>query len=293
MLLVTQTHVLDRRFGMKKTIEMLAEAGFDGIDLSMFEMTYNPDSALNSPDRFNILKNYQKIAESCNITFRQAHAPFSFKDRTDEGWEKENVPAIKRSIEAAGFLGIQEIVVHPKMMPPHTYNKDKLLEINLELYNSLKETAKASGTKIALENMWERDPRRKNIIVDSVCASPEEINQYLDALNDEVFTFCLDVGHCALVGREPQDMIRTLGKTIGALHVHDTDYIDDLHTLPYIAKHNWNEITAALGQIGYDGDFTFESDNFINRFDESMTKDVLDFMVKVGRNLISKVEAAK
>ena len=163
----------------------------------------------------------------------------------------------------------------------------------MEFYNGLKETALKSGTKIALENMFELDRRRRNIIVDAVCETVEEINRYLDALGNEAFTFCLDVGHCAVCGREPQDVIRALGKRIGALHVQDNNYVEDLHTLPYISKINWKEVTLALGQSGYEGDLTFEADNFVNRFDDGMTPYAVDFMAKVGKDLVAKVEAAR
>ena len=293
MLLVTQTHVLAKRYGLEKAIEMLANAGFDGLDLSMFDMTYDPDSLINSPDRFKKLAEIQKLADSCGIKFRQAHAPFVFTDRTEEGFREVTVPILKRSIETAGFLGVKAIVVHPIWTVPHMYNVEKNFETNMEFYNGLKETALKSGTKIALENMFELDRRRRNIIVDAVCETVEEINRYLDALGNEAFTFCLDVGHCAVCGREPQDVIRALGKRIGALHVQDNNYVEDLHTLPYISKINWKEVTLALGQSGYEGDLTFEADNFVNRFDDGMTPYAVDFMAKVGKDLVAKVEAAR
>ena len=38
MLLSTQTEFLGKRFGIEKTIEILAKAGFDAIDYSQFEL---------------------------------------------------------------------------------------------------------------------------------------------------------------------------------------------------------------------------------------------------------------
>jgi sugar phosphate isomerase/epimerase len=48
-----------------------------------------------------------------------------------------------------------------------------------------------------------------------------------------------------------------------ALHVHDNDYIDDRHTLPGLGRMDWEEIMKALAEIDYDGDFTYEADNFL------------------------------
>ena len=41
MLLVTQTDMLGRYFGDIKAVEMIADAGFDAIDYSMFEIWDN------------------------------------------------------------------------------------------------------------------------------------------------------------------------------------------------------------------------------------------------------------
>ena len=56
---------------------------------------------------------------------------------------------------------------------------------------------------------------------------------------------------------------------------------------------NWDAITKALGQIGYQGDFTFEADSFLERFDSDTVGEAVRFMAGIGRKLIAKIEAAK
>ena len=58
-------------------------------------------------------------------------------------------------------------------------------------------------------------------------------------------------------------------------------------------KMNWDAITKALGEIGYEGDFTYEADTFLVRFDEDTIPDALKFMAAIGRKLIAKIEAAR
>ena len=93
MLLVTQTHVLDKRFGMKKTIELLAEAGFDGIDLSMFEMTYNPDSALKPPTDSIFLKIIKKSQNhAISLSDRHTRRFLSKTELTKDGRKRTFPP---------------------------------------------------------------------------------------------------------------------------------------------------------------------------------------------------------
>ena len=97
-----------------------------------------------------------------------------------------------------------------------------------------------------------------------------------------------------MVGVEPEDAIRYLGaKRLQSLHVHDVDYITDLHTLPYQGKVNWAEITKALKEIGYEGDFTYEADNFLGRIPASEIQTGVNYMAALGRRLMAKIDAAR
>ncbi|MBR2127888.1 MAG: hypothetical protein IJ940_03355, partial [Bacteroidales bacterium] len=41
---------------------------------------------------------------------------------------------------------------------------------------------------------------------------------------------CVDVGHAAISGPDPEELIRGLdNKTLGCLHIHDNDYLHDQH----------------------------------------------------------------
>lgn len=89
-------------------------------------------------------------------------------------------------------------------------------------------------------------------------------------------------------------MVRALGHDrLGALHVHDTDLIRDLHTLPYMGKQNWNEICRALGQIKYEGVFTYEAECFLRPYDDDFLPTALKFMHDTGRMLIKKIEKSR
>ena len=172
-------------------------------------------------------------------------------------------------------------------------HEEEIFEKNMEFFRSLLPYAKEFGVKIALENMWQKEPKR-GYIYPSACGTAKEFARYIDTLDSEYFVACLDLGHCGLVGEEAQDAIRILGHDrLKALHVHDNNYKEDTHTLPGLMMMNWDEITRALADIDYSGEFTYEADNFLKNFDNAFKPEAVRFMVKRGRDLIAKIEAHK
>ena len=49
------------------------------------------------------------------------------------------------------------------------------------------------------------------------------------------------------------------------MHVHDNNYMEDLHMPPFTCKLNWKAIAQALHDINYTGDVTLEDDGFISK----------------------------
>lgn len=289
MILSTQTDVVFRTVGYEKGIPMFAMAGFDAIDYSMFMMS-DDKCELNTGDVIAHAEKLRKCAEANGIRFNQAHAPFpGWRENNDE-YNKKMPDRVIRAIKMAGVLGCAQIIVHPI---PISGGLDAQKEFNMNYYRALEAVALEYGTKIALENMWGYDSRR-NYIVPNVCSLGADLADYYDTLgNEKAFTVCLDLGHCGLVGEEPDVAIRALGDRLGALHVHDNNYRDDTHTMPYTlgCSMNWNNITKALGEIDYKGDFTYEADNFLVRLPVEALPTGLSYMEKIGRLLISKIDA--
>lgn len=285
MKLVNQTERIGVRLGDKEAVRIICEAGFDGIDFSMFRMK-NDDDILNSSEYKSHIKELKKIADSCGVPFEQAHSPFpSAKDGNCE-YNEKIFEKLKRSLEIAGMLDAKICVVHPVVF------KENQFEKNMELYHSLEPYAADYGVKIALENMWGWDDVQKKI-VPNVCSVAEEFNRYVDELNPAHFTACLDLGHCGLVGETAGGMIRQMGQRLGCLHIHDNDNFNDSHTLPYLDEMDWDDILKALGEIDYQGHFTYEADNFLLKFPDDLLPACEKFMHDVGRSMIEKIESCR
>ena len=291
MQLVTQTLHLTKLYDERTAIRMLAEAGFDGIDFSMFHLTEGNDHPLLTDHWREEAQSLRAFAESLGMPFVQGHAPYSFRDRTPDGWRKHNFARTVRAIEIAGVLGIRELVVHPMQFLPYKQNAETLHQYNMEFYRALIPHAQKAGVRICLENMWQRNSKRGNMITHSTCSRAEEAAAWVDELNTPAtIGYCLDLGHCGLVELDAADEIRKLGHRITALHVHDNDFIQDQHILPYQGNADWKEILSALKEVGYQGPFTFEADMFLSHTPEPLLPTALKLMAELGRYMIAQIE---
>lgn len=289
MNLSTQTDVAGKRFGEEKAIRWICEAGFDCIDYSMFAMQED-DCVLNLSDYERYALSLKKTAEEYGKFFNQAHAPFPSYKVNDEEYSRKIFPKIIRSIEIAGILGVKNIVVHPTDFGKKS---EENLQLNFEFYNKLQPTCKEYGVKAAVENMFGRDKLR-GYICPNICSVGEEFRRMMDMLDPECFTACVDIGHAGLVGTTAPELIKALGHDwIGCLHVHDNNYKEDKHLPPYFCNLDWEEITQALADIDYKGDFTFEADNMFRHYPEELMPAAYSMLHSIGRTLISKIESKK
>ena len=296
MILSSTTAVIDDKFGMKKAIEILANAGFDAVDISLRSMNLDGNEFCSDNYR-EYAKELFEFAKEKGVFFNQAHScyPSSY---IDDGKTETAFQNIVKGIEIASIVGAKIIVVHPKQ---HLYycmgdNDKKLKQMNLDFYKRLMPYCEKYGVKIATENMWQ-DGRINKVIVQSTCAKSTEFCEYVDMIDNDYMTACLDIGHCGLVGQQPEEMIRSLGHNrLGALHVHDNDGRRDCHVEPmssFLSTVNWDEVCKALAEINYQGDFTFEAERMFLNSNIDTVNATASLLHDIGRYLIGRIEYFK
>lgn len=282
MKLVTTTHLLEERFGLKAAIRMIKESGFDGYDCSLFE-SMKPGKPLALTAYLDYAREVRIYADSLGIPCTQTHAPYPSLPTL------EAIDAVVetqlRAIEISAILGAEIIVIHPASCTDVHGNFE-------HLYSKLIPKAEELGIKIATENMFFFDSKTKTASP-AACGTVEDFIKYVDYPRSEHFTACLDIGHSELKNMEGAvQFIEKMGKDrILALHVHDNDKISDKHIIPFSGKINWDEVCSALAQIGYKGNFTFEADYTFQNYPDELMKNALSLLYKTGRHLISKIEA--
>lgn len=289
MKLATQSYVPALKLGFRDGMAAIKAAGFDSVDMSLFRM--DQDDNIFVSDRWETTAYEERsILDELDLPCSQAHAPHIF-DFSDERTFKEIAkPRIIRSMKIAKILGAKCIVIHPLHHLDYRREKDRLRRMNHEYMLSLAEIAAKLDIRIGFENMWQRDAMT-GTLVPNVGGLSSDLASDIDSFDSPYVKACLDVGHSALVGENPDEAIRTLGrKRLIALHVHDNNLKEDQHTLPYLGKICWPKVMNALEDIGYEGDFTYEADNFLRGFPSDLIPSALSLMVTVGRFLISQAK---
>jgi len=291
MQISTTNRLLTDTYGWEKALEMLAEAGFDCVDMSMTHMAKDPDHPFLQPDADALCRRIRAGAEQLGLYFNQSHAPFQMDMKPWLEGERDGIlHLLNTAIRLSGVLGVQNVVVHPVQCMNYLNHDPKWIkQVNLEFYASLIPAAEAAGVKIAIENMWQRHKWSK-AIVSSVCSSPYELKEYVDECNAiaPVFTACLDIGHCLLTGHDPVNAVHVLGDRLGCLHVHDVDGVNDSHTCPQTMKVDFPAVVQALQETGYKGQFTLEADYYYNLFTREQYPAALQNLANACRLLVKQ-----
>ncbi|MBO5747155.1 MAG: sugar phosphate isomerase/epimerase [Clostridia bacterium] len=300
MLLGINTHCIEEKFGLIKTIDIYAEAGFDAIDLTLCKSVKEENGYFIGDDYLKKAKEIKEYVDSKGLVINQAHAyyPTSY-DSTEE--TAEAFKLIVKGMEIAATVEAKAIVVHPNLHI--NYNDygapEKLKELNYNFYKLLIPYAEKFGIKIAIENLFQWKFAVGPVLghcVPSVCSRPEEHIEYLDSLNSDYIVACVDVGHTNLVGQSPAGVLKALGHRVKCLHIHDNDTRLDTHMIPEtpnIGTINWDSVCKALAEMGYDGDFTFETDGSYLKCNEQTVRSLVKYNHDVGRYLIKKIESYK
>ena len=261
MQFATNTAYLHRRLGLEGGIERLADYGFSNIDVTLFNMDLPPYNT----DFVTLADKCVAYASARGLKFTQAHAPFA---RSVTEHIETQLPLFPRIFEFAARLGIPHIVVHTlkDYGTKYSANSKEILDVNYKYFKGISQIAAQYGVKIAIENTFQRDPVTRKIL-SSPLSNPIEHRDFFDRLDDDRnFTLCLDVGHAAITHFDPSESIRILGADrLGALHIQDNDYVEDLHFAPGTSRLDFYAICRALGEINYRGIYTLECDHELSR----------------------------
>ena len=263
MKISTEIQSAAKIIGEEKAVELIAKAGFDAWDFSLFSMcSYDWSTRSLRPSQhplagkkaIDFAKKLKKIGLDNGIVCNQSHAPFP---SSCADIRSKFQLAIECTAEAGGNI----CVIHP--------DNNKNAQENAEMYCELLPFAKSCGVKIATENMWDWD-NTKDQAAPAACSSPHSFLQHLNAVDDEYFVACLDIGHAEMKGLNTNavEMILALSGKLQALHLHDNDLWHDSHQIPFSMRIDFEGIVRALKQIGYCGDFTLEADAYLGSYDK-------------------------
>lgn len=280
MKLSVEIYTLSTKFGDFKAFEMIKDAGFDCVDYSYYRE--NEREEVLGDNYRNYAQSLRKKLDEIGLECNQAHAPFSLPYGAKFDASEKKYLQLVHSIESASILGAKNIIVHSITVPEDV----DFMKYNIKYYKSLIPYCEKFGINVAVENLFGFDEKRK--CFKGKLGSPAELNAIIKEINSPYIVACIDIGHASLTGYEPEKFIEKINPDIlKALHVQDTDYLGDLHTVPYAGSLNWENIMTSLKKVGYDGELTFEIMNYLHKFPDGLVFDAMKLAVSVGRHLIS------
>ena len=315
MKIATQGLATTFRMDMDDAYKTLAQAGFEAIDWDIGcqwvegrpKVCWSRDAIMSGKikqdciydeDMDTIIAHYQPEIDTIKkygMTITQAHAPFPPYAINNPGFLDYAIETYKKVLRLCQHAGCPRIVIHgtSRRAHDHEITSSDVKAINMKLYSSLIDTVKETGVMVLLENLFATTNNKRYV---GVCSNMYEAVEYIDTLNEmageECFGLCFDVGHLNIVHYPITDYVKTLGKRIKALHMHDNDMDGDQHLAPYAGTVRWCDLYSALRDIGYDGDLNFETfkQTSVDRCEDEMVLPSLEFIYKCGEFFRSKIQ---
>lgn len=284
-------------------LEIVKNAGFDCIDFNIDTKINYSETCKGKADEFftksdEELKEYyrpQKEAmEKFGISMSQMHGPFPIFCRDNQEATDILVNATEKCLMLCQYFGCPYLVVHPSKGE----NSEDEKEINMYLYKRLIPAAKKYGIGICLENMFKSVDGHTT---EAVCSDISQACEYIDELNEiageKIFSFCYDLGHATLLGKDVRRSINMLGSRLTVLHIHDNNGIKDIHLQPYSQTvgcrsgyiTDWEGFVEGLKDIDFKGVLSFETFNALTGLPKELYPVMVNYVGGVAKYFAERI----
>ena len=165
----------------------------------------------------------------------------------DEAGRRKALDDHRQAVDLAADLGGCILVTHDIAIPePEEELGPEKRSAFLQNLWEVAGYAAPVGVRLALENI----PR-------GYTGDPQRLVGLLEDLGAPNVGAVIDTGHRNL-GGDPAAALRTVGRHLITLHLHDNHGERDEHLLPGRGNIAWDEVNRALAEIRYDGVFMYE-----------------------------------
>lgn len=240
------------RFSLSAAADFIAEAGFDGVDLS-FDTVPEINGIDGDEGWRSVLYAFGSRAAAHGLLLPLCHLPF-YMPNPDDGHAMARFSAeIRAAIRAAAMLKIPDAVIHPIVRHGSVCSYDKWLADNIAFLSPLCEEATRRGVRLCVENMA-GIPYPTHPTEEIFGSRAVHILALADRLGKEI-GLCWDFGHANLTGLCQSAELSELDDRLAAIHIHDNDGIRDTHRIPGEIAHrdsvDWDDAALGLRLNGY------------------------------------------
>ncbi len=258
-----------RRYGLEEGFKLIKRSGFDSVDISF--SAYKKEEEGNiysaSEDEFlSYFSNAKKVCDDLEIEISQTHGRLTTCVPEEDLSEK-----IKKNSEldlkASNILKSPVCVFHSvklKQWESVSLEEDFLLLKNKEFFEDyLTPLCQKYNVKFALETHGSSILSTGPVL--DFIGDVKNLRRSFDMIDSKWKAFCLDTGHTNEAhyysGPDMYTSIKTLGKDIEVLHLHDNQGFYDSHLLPLnnaLGAIDWAVVFDTLEEVGYKGTYNWE-----------------------------------
>lgn len=295
-----------------KGLRNIVSAGFENIllDLSLcctsgeLERIGKENTDAEKNDRLKVFENPKKMKEAMLPLLRQcetqkihisaAYAPYLEKDTKHEDLNGLLFDLAKESVKLCGQAGCKYLILRPLfagIAPADIWERNK------DYYLELAKLAKEHDVRILLKNQCKD---LNGHLVRGICAMTEEAVDWIDRLNEAVgeerFGFCMDVGVCNLCGQNMYDFIMGLGERLKAVIMRDCNGNQESAMLPFTSVYrgesqtDWLNLIRGLREIGFDGELIMDIRDTVAAFSHLLRPEILRLSKKIADFLKWQIE---
>lgn len=236
-----------KRYPIEENLAFIADHGFEVLDINFCAAIYE---GLEKEDTTLLgdgwKDNVRRIGKECarhGMRVRVSHLPF-YEFGAPHEKKEFKLDMVRRALEASGMLGVEWAVLHPSRLADPLEAE----RATLEYLTPLAAMGEKLGVGLTIENM--AGPA-------GFCSDPARLSRFVDGFGTRV-GICWDTGHANLAGLPQAEALRTVGKRLKCLHVHDNFGKGDDHRPPFMGNVDWRSVMAALREIGFEGDLNYE-----------------------------------
>ena len=212
------------KYSLSATADFLADAGFDGVDLSLDELEPDGDDILRS-----VLYSFGNRAAARGLTIPMCHLPFFMPSPDDGAAMTRFSREIQAGLRMAAMLKIPDAVIHPIVRHESRRDRNFWLNENVTFLTPIRELAGKLGITLCIENMTGKPyaTHPSEAVFGSTAADILELSERLDAM------VCWDFGHANITGLCQSVELEKLRGRVRCLHIHDNDGVQDNHRIPF------------------------------------------------------------
>ncbi len=232
--------------------------GIDYIEVSPNGLV-SKDRSFNFSDEEMIekMEKAKNAAEEAGIKIWSIHMPFGPNIDLSLANEEERRQVVALHQKLLGFFRILQpeiVLFHPSFylgLNEREIRKNQMIKSAVEL----NKTVRDMNATMVIENMLgyelNVDAERER----PLCRTVEETVEIMSRLPKTIFS-AVDTNHI----KDPEKLIRAMGKRLKSLHIADGDGKKECHFLPCSGEgqNNWTDILSALNEASYKGPFMFE-----------------------------------